>query len=79
MNGNTLKFILSSGIFTKACGSNSTPTRKCRSCFLGRMSSIPVTTVSKGTTWFLSPTKKKKKKIKIKYKKPFLKHLEIIN
>jgi hypothetical protein len=56
-NKNTPICIFSSGIFTKAWGNNSAPTTKCRSCFPGRMSSIPVTTVPKGTTYFLPPEK----------------------
>jgi hypothetical protein len=47
---NTPMCIFSSGIFTKACGSNSTPTRKCRLCFPGRMSSISVIIISKYLT-----------------------------
>jgi hypothetical protein len=58
INVNTPICIFSPGMFTKACGSKSTPTRKCRSCFPGRMSSVPVTTVPKGTTYFLSSKKK---------------------
>jgi hypothetical protein len=41
-------WIVSFGIFTNACGSNSTSTRKCRLCFPGRISSMPVTTVPWG-------------------------------
>jgi hypothetical protein len=65
-NKNTPIFIFSSGIFTKACGSNSSPTRKCISCLLIRMSRIPVTTAPEGTT-YSSPSEmngKKKKKRK---------------
>jgi hypothetical protein len=62
ININTPIFIFSSGIFTKKCGTNSTPTKKCRLCFLGHMSIIPVTTVSKGTTYLL-PLKRNEKNI----------------
>jgi hypothetical protein len=50
INRNTPISMFSSGIFTKACNNNSTPTRKCRLYFLKSMLSIPVKTVPKGIT-----------------------------
>jgi hypothetical protein len=63
INKNTPMCIFSSGIFTNACGSNLSSTRKCRLCFPGNMLSISLTFNS------LTSSFPKKKENKIKYKR----------